>query len=198
MQLEKVELANSKFESIEASVEELNSILINISSSVQQQSMTQIALNIENVAGMSSENSGGIEDMIGRVESVVNLLQETENELKKFKLESNVLPLINAKVSHVLMVRSIFHGITNNEDIEIGSYENCEFTSYFKNEGMRLYGSDQAYTSLDEKHRKMHEYASKLAGKVRSGGDYRDEMTEFQLTVEEFIEGIDVVISKYM
>ena len=200
MQLEKVELANSKFESIEASVEELNAILINISSSVQQQStaMTQIALNIENVAGMSSENSGGIEDMIGRVESVVNLLQETENELKKFKLESNVLPLINAKVSHVLMVRSIFHGITNNEDIEIGSYENCEFTSYFKNEGMRLYGSDQAYTSLDEKHRKMHEYASKLAGKVRSGGDYRDEMTEFQLTVEEFIEGIDVVISKYM
>jgi methyl-accepting chemotaxis protein len=200
MQLEKVELANSKFETIEDSVEELNSILINISSSVQQQSaaMTQIAVNIENVAVMSSENSGGIEDMIGRVESVVNLLQDTENELKKFKLESKVLPLINAKVSHVLMVRTIFHGITNGEDFRIGSYDNCEFTNYYRYEGMEIFGSDRDYTALDEKHKRMHEHASALANRVRSGGDYKDEMSRFQSTVEEFIEGIDAVISKYM
>jgi hypothetical protein len=44
----------------------------------------------------------------------------------------------------------------------------------------------------------MHEHASALANRVRSGGDYKDEMSRFQSTVEEFIEGIDAVISKYM
>lgn len=199
-QLEKVDLANSKFRIIENSVDELNSILINISSAVQEQSaaMTQIAANIDNVAEMSSENSGGIDNMIGRVETVVDLLQDTENELKKFKLESKILPLINAKVSHVLMVRTIFRGITSKENFRIGSYSECPFTEYYRNEGMAVFGSDPCYLDLDAKHRRMHEHAASLAEIVRSGGELKEELADFQMTAQEFIDGINAVISRYM
>lgn len=199
-QLEKVDLANSKFKTIENEVEELNSILMNISSSVQQQSaaMTQIAVNIENVAVMSDENTGGINNMIGGVESVVNLLQDTENELKKFTLESKALPLLNAKINHVLMVRTIFDGITNKSDFEIGTYMNCQFTEYYKNEGMETFGSDRDYIELDEKHKQLHENAVALANIIKSGGDYKDKMVEFEESAQVFIGGINAVINKFM
>ncbi|ADD69305.1 methyl-accepting chemotaxis sensory transducer [Denitrovibrio acetiphilus DSM 12809] len=197
-QMDKVSLANGKFETIQAAVDDLSGIMVHISSSVQQQSaaMTEIASNIEEVARMSDQNSGGINNMITGVESVVGLLDETEQELKKFTLESEILPMIHAKVTHVLMMKTIFHGMIYHEPINIVSYEECPFTRYYRDEGEKLFGHDSDFIALDGLHKKVHEYALAIKEKLDKGKDVEADIAMLQDKIEDFISGMNIVISK--
>jgi len=200
VQLSKVNEANEKFATIQSSVEDLSSIMTHISSSVQQQSaaMTQIAANIDEVARMSDANSGGIDTMVSGVETVVGLLDESEKELKKFTLQSAVLPVIHAKVSHVLMMKNIYHGAMYKQPINIPTYDSCDFTAFYRGTGRETFGSDPYYSEIDPIHRRLHEQADRIKSRIARGENVTDELNELQQETEKLISLMNGLIERYM
>jgi methyl-accepting chemotaxis protein len=198
-QVDMAALANQKFNGIKQSVEELNSFLIHIASAAQQQSAatTQIALNIENVAKMSEGNSVGIEHMVKGVEVVAQQLEDSESELKKFILDDKTLPFINAKIAHVLMMKSIYSALQNGTRFEVSSYENCAFTKYYHREGMELFGRDSDYMALDVKHKNLHAEAMKVKASFEKHDLRPETLEKLQAEAQEFIRILNILIDKY-
>lgn len=199
LQGSKVVTANEKFMDIKASVEELNGLLMHIASAVQQQSAatSQIAVNIEDVAKMSEMNSGGIDKMVKGVEIVVQQLDESESELKKFTLDAKIIPFIHAKASHVLMMKSVYHGYMYNERVEIKSFEECEFTKFVRNEGEAAFGRDPDFAALDAPHRNVHALAQKIKHMLEKRENPANEVDALQTEIENFIGKLNVMIDKY-
>ncbi|MGE4267286.1 MAG: methyl-accepting chemotaxis protein [Deferribacterales bacterium] len=200
VQLERVNDANDKFMTIQSSVEDLSANMTHISSSVQQQSaaMTQIAANIDEVARMSDANSGSIDAMVGGVETVVGLLDESEKELKKFTLQSVVLPVIHAKVSHVLMTKNIYHGAMYKKPVSLDSYDNCAFTEFYKGRGRETFGSDPEYREIETVHRSLHDTAEKIRGRISRGESVSDDLETLQRLTEKLVSLMNGLIDRYM
>ncbi len=200
VQLERVNDANSMFGTIQSSVDDLSANITHIASSVQQQSaaMTQIAANIDEVARMSDANAGSIDSMVNGVETVVGLLDESEKELKKFTLSSSVLPVIHAKVSHVLMTKNVYHGAMYKQPIIIDSYESCAFTDFYRGRGYEMFGSDPDYREIETVHRSLHDMAERIRGKIARGEAVSDELSELQAETEKIVSLMNGVIERFM
>ncbi|HAL87230.1 MAG TPA: hypothetical protein DCM31_10475 [Deferribacteraceae bacterium] len=199
LQGSKVITANEKFMDIKASVEELNGLLMHIATAVQQQSAatSQIAVNIEDVAKMSEMNSGGIDKMVKGVEVVVQQLDESESELKKFTLDAKIIPFIHAKASHVLMMKAVYHGYMYNERVNIKSFEECDFTKFMRGEGEEQFGRDSDFAALDAPHRNIHAMAQKIKNMLERKENPADELDALQSEIENFIGKLNVMINKY-
>ncbi len=199
LQGSKVITANEKFMDIKASVEELNGLLMHIATAVQQQSAatSQIAVNIEDVAKMSEMNSGGIDKMVKGVEVVVQQLDESESELKKFTLDAKIIPFIHAKASHVLMMKAVYHGYMYNERVNIKSFEDCDFTKFMRGEGEEQFGRDSDFAALDAPHRNIHAMAQKIKNMLERKENPADELDALQSEIENFIGKLNVMINKY-
>lgn len=198
-QVKKTETANEKFNGIKVSVEELNELLMQVAAAAQQQSAAaaQIAANIENVAKMSEGNSAGINLMVKGVEVVANQLDESESELKKFILDDKTIPFIHAKISHVLMMKSIYNSLLNGGKVEVNTYENCPFTKFYHKEGMEIFGRDADYLALDSVHKSLHANALKVKAMLDRNGGSHEIPEELKADAEKFINILNLLIDKY-
>jgi methyl-accepting chemotaxis protein len=172
---------------------------MHIATAVQQQSAatSQIAVNIEDVAKMSEMNSGGIDKMVKGVEVVVQQLDESESELKKFTLDAKIIPFIHAKASHVLMMKTVYHGYMYNERVNIKSFEECDFTKFMRGEGEEQFGRDSDFAALDAPHRNIHAMAQKIKNMLERKENPADELDALQSEIENFIGKLNVMINKY-
>ncbi len=200
MQVSKVNVANDKFINIKASVEELNEILVHIAASVQQQSAAtlQIAENIDHVAQMSQDNSKGIDNMVNGVEIVVEHLDKSESELLKFKMNTSVMPFIQAKVRHVLMLKNLFQSYIFKRPVQLVSYDECAFTKYYRSGEAAQFKNDPDFITLDVPHRNIHNHAMKVKAMIERREDPDKEFDLLQDEIAEFIRLINRIVEKYI
>lgn len=198
-QVKASEKANDSFRLILGSIEELSSLMLSISSAVEQQSVTtqEIAQSIETVATSSEESKVSTNDMIFNINRLLDDLTVMEKELIKFKLSCNASVLVKGKIAHTMFLRRIYSNWIAGESMGgVSDHLTCDFGKMYYSEGQELFGHDSSFKSLESLHKDVHiyakEYEKHMANKDREKAGIT--LKKFRTAVDKFIAQLDRLI----
>ena len=195
--------AKKSFDEIKLTIDDLNASIVSIATAVEEQSSatTEIAQSIVAISEHAESNKKYVETLIVHIENMIKNLENSNNYLNKFKLSSQGVIFIKAKLAHIKFLEKVFASYMSqsvNEDLV--DYRNCDFGKFYYSEGMNLFGGDPIFKSLEEPHKIIHDKGKKILNSIRNNNldEARQNMYEFIEILTGFVRDIDRLIEKYL
>ncbi len=195
--------AKKSFDEIKLTIDDLNESIVSIATAVEEQSSatTEIAQSIVAISEHAESNKKYVETLIVHIENMIKNLENSNNYLNKFKLSSQGVIFIKAKLAHIKFLEKVFASYMSqsvNEDLV--DYRNCDFGKFYYSEGMSLFSDDSSFRALEEPHKIIHEKGKKILNSIRNNNldEARQNMYEFIEILTDFVRDIDRLIEKYL
>ena len=86
--------------------------------------------------------------------------------------EDNDYPMLAAEVEHQRWISLLIHAVNNDNPIPhqfIGDEHHCNFGKWYDRIGKYRYGSFEAFTAIDNTHKKVHAIAAEIDHLMQSG-----------------------------
>ncbi|WP_022852013.1 methyl-accepting chemotaxis protein [Limisalsivibrio acetivorans] len=201
-QVNTTEEANAKFKSILESIENLNGLIISISTAVEQQSATtqEISTSIDNIANSSVSTKGEVDKMLDDINSLISELKSIEKELIRFKLSDDASVLVKAKIAHIMFLKNIYGcWLLGQCDMPVPEHTQCDFGKIFYGQTQGKLAEDPQYRALEEPHKVVHDLARKFKDYGAKGDRENQEkvLNQFREHVEGFVAELDRLIEKH-
>jgi len=79
-----------------------------------------------------------------------------------------------SKTDHILFKVQGYKAVIDNQNAQLADENNCRFGRWYKNEGYKLFGENDAYIQIESPHKNVHESIKKAVECVNSGSCLND------------------------
>lgn len=146
-------------------------------------SASEVADLVGNIISSTKTAVDSAEDVQSNNESLskgVNTLNESYGDIVRFceNMQSTISTtshtsfIQTVKLDHVVWkseVYSVIHGISNKPVQDFSSHKSCRLGQWYLNEGAQLYGSQNAFRSLEQAHADVHNFGVKALEHYHAG-----------------------------
>ena len=161
-----------------------------IAVAIEEQSTTteQISHGIDDNVSTSRHVISDIGLMFYDLDTMSSVVTRLVKGFRKFTLPYDAgFTLDSAKVGHKNLIQLLFRMLYSNKDLDISKltdHVNCKLGQWYYEHGKRDFGSEAAFRSIEEPHKRLHERAREAIEVFQSGR--RDEAR----TIIEEVEGL--------
>jgi len=135
---------------------------------LQQQSngISENATNMSNIATSANETMDNFSDTMNQLNNDMNLTSKESNK------SSFSLFLANYKIHHIIFKSDAYSSVVNGtvtEELKKDAHH-CGFGQWYYSQGMKLFGSNPTFKSMQQHHEKVHDYINANINCALTGG----------------------------
>jgi len=199
--IDKTVQANSTFQVIQESINELNMVISSISAAVEEQSSAtvQIVESIDNVSVNSETTKDNIIELVAAVDRLIGSLNSIADKYKGYTYSTKGNYFVSAKIAHINFMKSIFDCYAHdNCPTSLPDHLACDFGKYYYGEGKEMFKGDSEYDSLEVPHKRVHEVGLQILDSIKAGTKAKSEvlLEELEGNVVNLVGILDRLIER--
>lgn len=126
-------------------------------------------------------------------------LNKLETKYTNIKFHSKAGSFIAAKVAHIAFMRRLMVNDYMKNYIELPNHVTCAFGKFYYNEGMKEFGNDRDFKSIEPIHKQVHDLGHQIMLNIQNGqSDLNTQLVgDLESCVNELVGILDKLIQKY-
>lgn len=196
------EEAKVNFDEILGSIEELNSIILSISTAVEEQSTAteEIAQSVVSVSNMGELSQKEVQGLQKVIDEYVVELSDTVDVYYKFKFSKKGVRFIRAKIDHIKFMLRIFDCMLKGQCIfEVVDHKNCNFGKFFYSSEANEFKSDPEFGAIENVHKQVHDMGHEITNLLKQNKihDAREKLGSMLGFTSDVISRLNKLAEKY-
>lgn len=202
-QLEMNSEVADNFGEVSGSLEEINSLVTNVSVSISQQveAAAQISENIESFRQDSDMLDGLGDTLKDSIEHLMASINKVDASVAHYKKGDKAAMFIRAKIAHANVLKAMQTAVINKHaDMKIPDHANCMFgKAYYSKEYQEAFSGDSDFKAIEDPHKMAHKFADIVVEAVRTGDpDVHIKLKDFSSAVNDFKSAMNGMVTKLL
>lgn len=194
--------AKANFTEILSSIENLNSLIMSISSAVEQQSSAteQIARSVVSVSEMSNSSKTEVFTLQELVDTFIDELAKVSDEFNKFKFSKKGVIFVKGKFDHIKFMNRIFGCLVRGKcDSSITDHRNCNFGKFYYSDSAKEFVNDSEFRNLEKFHIDVHRLGKQITDNIKAGkkDSAMHELPDMLEATKNVVHYLDQLMEKY-
>ena len=194
--------AKANFTEILSSIENLNSLIMSISSAVEQQSSAteQIARSVVSVSEMSNSSKTELFTLQKLVSEFIDDLAKVSDGFNKFKFSKKGVIFVKGKFDHIKFMNSIFDCLVNNKcNFMVPDHRTCNFGKFYYSDAAKEFVNDSEFRTLEKHHIDVHRLGRQITENIKAGKKdaAMTELPDMLEATKNVIHCLDQLMEKY-
>ncbi len=139
----------------------------------QSSAAEQISKNIEHISTVTKETAAGADQSAAAAEELNRQAEGIRSMIERFTLSGGNLSIIDlAKNDHRLYVErmsAVLSGRIDTGSWKIVNHHDCRFGKWYYSEGMRQFGSESEFRTIETPHERVHQLANQAVHAISVG-----------------------------
>jgi len=196
------EEAKSNFDEILTSIEELNGLILGISTAVEEQSTAteQIARSVVSVSEMGELSQKEVSILQSAIDEYISELSNTTEVYYKFNFSKEGAKFIKAKLDHIKFVMNIFDCMIKEKcTFDVVDHKNCDFGKFYYSSEANEFKKDPEFNSIEGVHTKIHELGREITNLLKTNkvAEARGKLDTLLNLISEIILSLNKLVEKY-
>jgi methyl-accepting chemotaxis protein len=183
-------------------IDELNSLILGISSAVEEQSSAteEIAQSVVSVSEMGEISKSEVAVLQKDIDTFINELSVAIENFYKFKFSKKGSIFVKAKFDHIKFMNRIFDCLINGRcNFNVVDHKNCNFGKFYYSPDGQYFKVDSEFNAIEHPHVDVHKLGMEITNLIKQGrvDDARKMIEDMLSDTEKVVTYLDQLMEKY-
>ncbi|MBZ4642840.1 MAG: methyl-accepting chemotaxis protein [Deferribacteraceae bacterium] len=183
-------------------IDELNSLILGISSAVEEQSSAteEIAQSVVSVSEMGEISKSEVAVLQKDIDTFINELSVAIENFYKFKFSKKGSIFVKAKFDHIKFMNRIFDCLINGRcNFNVVDHKNCNFGKFYYSPDGQYFKVDSEFNAIEHPHVDVHKIGMEITNLIKQGrvDDARKMIEDMLSDTEKVVTYLDQLMEKY-
>ncbi|MDK2792027.1 MAG: methyl-accepting chemotaxis protein [Deferribacteres bacterium] len=183
-------------------IDELNSLILGISSAVEEQSSAteEIAQSVVSVSEMGEISKSEVAVLQKDIDTFINDLSVAIENFYKFKFSKKGSIFVKAKFDHIKFMNRIFDCLINGRcNFNVVDHKNCNFGKFYYSPDGQYFKVDSEFNAIEHPHVDVHKLGMEITNLIKQGrvDDARKMIEDMLSDTEKVVTYLDQLMEKY-